>query len=805
MVWLHPALLLGLALTALPVLLHLLMKAKPKRLVFPALRLIQNRKRTNVRRLRLRHISLLLLRIAVISLIVLAVARPTLPAADYSFSAGDWLRLLAVVGAVTVGYFGAMRFWRSQRLAAHELAYRRSYLRAGLAIAGLLALLSIVAWPYQRRIAAAITQPTLAPSEFLPVAAVMLFDTSLSMQYRHENRTRLEVAQEVANKHLGGLPRSSRVAICESTGDAAVRFQSDLGGAAKRIALLTPQPLSRPLDERLLAALDAHFDDQGRESTAAERQASDLVREIYVFTDLAASAWRPDDSPRLREMLQQAANVSVYLIDVGVAAPSNLALTELMLSEQSVPRGNVVSLQAALEATGTQTGERVVELHLENESGKLVKKEQQTFSVDPATSTTVSFPVRGLGGPVLQGELRLLGSDPLQFDDVRYFSLLVQPPADVLVVADSRSEALYLTNVLSPDELQALGRLRYRTRLLPTDKLATADLSRYSAVCLMNAAAPSKAAWDALHDYVAGGGSLLVVLGDRVVQKEYLTPAAQQVLPAEPAKILTFDRDEYLDLGQSNHPLFRKFAEWGTTGLTATPILRCWSVNPAERDTAVVATYTDARHRPAFIERAIARGRVLMLTTSLDRRWNELPVSEWFVVLADQMLQYLSQRGGAAFNFVIGEPVTIPLDPSVAAPAYLLRKPGLQQLRNEIQPGTTVYHVQDVDQLGSYRLSSVDSPNRFERGFSVNAPAGESRLDRLTKDQLDARLGENRYSLAKGIDTLERNVRTGRLGREAFPFLGFLLLIAFLGEHLLANRFYQNESAAAGESAAKAS
>src|SRR5260221_8790190 len=104
MVLTHPLLLLGLGLVAIPVILHLLMRAKPKKLVFPALRLIQNRKRTNVRRLRLRHLTLLLLRMAVIALIVLAVARPSVPAADYALRGGDWLRLL-LVGTVAAGIY----------------------------------------------------------------------------------------------------------------------------------------------------------------------------------------------------------------------------------------------------------------------------------------------------------------------------------------------------------------------------------------------------------------------------------------------------------------------------------------------------------------------------------------------------------------------------------------------------------------------------------------------------------------------------------------------------------------------------
>src|SRR5690606_14131775 len=88
---LHPAILYGLGLVALPVILHLLMKQKPKKLLFPALQLIANRRKQNVSRMRLRHFWLLLLRMLVIGLLVFAIARPSVPAADYSLNLREML------------------------------------------------------------------------------------------------------------------------------------------------------------------------------------------------------------------------------------------------------------------------------------------------------------------------------------------------------------------------------------------------------------------------------------------------------------------------------------------------------------------------------------------------------------------------------------------------------------------------------------------------------------------------------------------------------------------------------------------
>ena len=84
MTFLHTGILAALALTAVPVVLHLLLRQKPKRIDFPALKLVQSRTKRSTKRLRVRHLLLLILRVLLIAGMVFAAARPLLPAADWS-------------------------------------------------------------------------------------------------------------------------------------------------------------------------------------------------------------------------------------------------------------------------------------------------------------------------------------------------------------------------------------------------------------------------------------------------------------------------------------------------------------------------------------------------------------------------------------------------------------------------------------------------------------------------------------------------------------------------------------------------
>lgn len=79
----NPALLFGALAAAAPVVLHLVMRHQPLHLEFPALRFVQVRENANRRRLKLRHLILLLLRTAAVCMLAVALARPSIKASGF--------------------------------------------------------------------------------------------------------------------------------------------------------------------------------------------------------------------------------------------------------------------------------------------------------------------------------------------------------------------------------------------------------------------------------------------------------------------------------------------------------------------------------------------------------------------------------------------------------------------------------------------------------------------------------------------------------------------------------------------------
>jgi len=77
--FIHPLALLGLVAATIPALLHLLQRRIPPEIDFPPVRYLSVAERESARRLKLRHLLLLILRTALIVTIVLAAARPLVP------------------------------------------------------------------------------------------------------------------------------------------------------------------------------------------------------------------------------------------------------------------------------------------------------------------------------------------------------------------------------------------------------------------------------------------------------------------------------------------------------------------------------------------------------------------------------------------------------------------------------------------------------------------------------------------------------------------------------------------------------
>ncbi|WP_010582737.1 vWA domain-containing protein [Schlesneria paludicola] len=813
MSFMHPALLAGLGLAIIPILLHLLLRAKPKRLIFPALRLIQQNRRQNVRRLQLRHLWLLLLRVLAIVLISLALTRPSLPAANYAFGTREWLSFLAVVALGLAAYFGIMHWWKRRNWPRNTFLTRRTILRGGVGTLVAVLLLLLVGWPYASRVSAEIKSPAPKVADNIPVAAVFLFDTSPSMTYRHANQTRLQVAQQIASDHLSRMPSGSKLMIAGSHESSSPVFSLDLQAARGRIDSTEINAVSLPLNDMLRTVLLAQEDDRRRstedQSGPANQKQDRFVREIYLFTDLAKSAWREDTSTLLHDELKRLDTVGVYLIDVGETGATNTGISGVKLLRETIPVGGFLKVDVALSATGAVPPDQMIELSLTEADGKQSRKKQEPVTLESGSERILRLEIpTNAKGRYQQGEVRVVGSDPLAIDNVAYFTFRTLPPLKVLIVAETPTVARFwqtALNVLADEKITDI-----RPEFVTANRFASSNVDAFDVVCLLNVSSPTEAFWNKLRPFVEHGGGLAVFLGaessavsdtrqsNRIDPVGYNSAAAQSVLPAELIASLPLSPPRSMDLRQTQHPFLKQFADLDENALTelgATLSSRAWKVKP-QPGSMVVSKFSEVRDWPALVERRLGDGRVMLMTTSVDNvEWNDLIRTPWYFVFADQLMQYLSQQTSVRTNLRVGDEVSLPLDRQHPLKKVVLRMPDFKQRTQDVPLDSKFLLLRDLTAIGSYQVDSTDKKSTYEEGFSLNLPARECDLRRLEPTELNSLLGEGRYTVNRDPGSLERNVQTGRLGQEVYSLLVAFLIAVFALEQFTATWFYRTDEA----------
>ena len=106
MTFLTPLFLAGLGAIAIPVLIHLIQREKKRVIEFPSLMFVRRIPYQSVRRRRIRHWALLLLRAAAIALVVAAFARPFFRQGAVAAAVGGGAREIVILldQSASMGY-----------------------------------------------------------------------------------------------------------------------------------------------------------------------------------------------------------------------------------------------------------------------------------------------------------------------------------------------------------------------------------------------------------------------------------------------------------------------------------------------------------------------------------------------------------------------------------------------------------------------------------------------------------------------------------------------------------------------------
>jgi uncharacterized membrane protein len=732
MTFIHPLLLGGLIFVGVPILLHLIMRQKPKHLLFPAVRFLLQRHRTNQRKLQLRHLLLLAMRMGLIALACLALARPRI---------------------------------FSERL--NLVSYDR------------------------------------------PVAAVLVFDTSPSMEYRSGGKTRLEEAQRRGQELLADLPQNSQVAVFDTAEQGDELHPLSL--ARERIAALQIRPANYPVTGQLAHAYDL----LAKRLQEQENPAETPLLFLYVFSDRTQACWdfsQVENLKRLRDRVPTP-GVNAVFVDVGIDKPEDLAIANLEMPKQLIPVDRKAEIRATVRATGSAYEPEIICRVDGEEVGR------KSVKLDADQSQVVVFEKRNPSQGPHQVEVALRATDSsLTFDDARFASFEVRGRRQVLTITDD-------PDGLNIWELALKAGDAFTADVKPTRDvvgLGPKDLAKYQAVCLINVHEPSNYLWQVLDKYVQDGGGLAIIPGGEDMDEEpckkayNADPTAQALLPGRLEKVVKSEgvRGAQWDAVGFRHPIIAPFREWGQAGTVdffkqgqEPAAKRYWQITPRDAKDVIVR-YADKDKRPALLERSLDkkyRGRVLLFTTPLDddrcaprdlsRQWNNYVQMSFYLVLVQQTVGYLAgdaEEGN--FNFTCGQSVPVALPPDSRAPTYTIQNPSLPAAEALVARGANEneLHITKAVAPGNYGV--IDPRGKRIAGFSLNVAPEEAVLARVPPEQVEALFGAG---AVLPVDA-KVNLRDALLDRwsqpvELLPWLMILILLLLAVENLFANKFYKQD------------
>ena len=673
--------------------------------------------------------------------------------------------------------FPALRFLK-QKAVANRRRLRLTHL--------LLLLLRMAALA---ALAVALARPTLRGAGFLadgegPVAAVLVFDTAPRMELRQANRTRLQDAAAMARALFAKLPPASQVAVVDTSG-GPVAFSPSVAAAVARIDRLSVGPAVQSLPAAI------------QEGCRLLETVPGIRHEMYVFTDCSQGAW---EGRTAADLVQAHPDTAVLWVDVGARAPQNFAVEGIDLSTDRPTAGSVLGLTVQTRRSGPDANRPLV-VELMGPDGRYARRAMKPVTWKEGQQGTVEFEVPGLDPGIRQGRVVLDGSDDMEADNARYFTVEVGSPEKILIAAPAPAEdtGRFLLQAISPAALRKAGKGRFDATVVDVARLEATPWDGYDGMVLADPPPLPPRTLDLLWQWVAGGKGLVVWLGPRAADAErFDSEAARKLLGGAIVRVWRSPDDtNYLAPASLEHPILAPFRRVGdAVPWQDFPVRRLWEFTPEEGEAGAVPVAGYRNGLPAILEHRVGQGSVVTVTTPVSQAagdpdaWNQLATGfePWpFVILANETLLHAVDAADDR-NVVAGAPALVRLDRRDIATA-VVSVPGGDDFPVAVDQRRGTVTVTATQVPGNYRVRSGGEAAGVSRGFSVN-PAPES-LDarRLPDPALVAALGEG-ARIARTEAELVRDVRLERVGAELSGWFIVLAALAMIADWIVANRFY---------------
>jgi hypothetical protein len=209
---------------------------------------------------------------------------------------------------------------------------------------------------------------------------------------------------------------------------------------------------------------------------------------------------------------------------------------------------------------------------------------------------------------------------------------------------------------------------------------------------------------------------------------------------------------------------------------------------PVVSDTTIVARLNT--NAPLLLSRQYGKGRVLMQSIPLDADWGSLPMKGDYVAYLHEVIFHLASAQ-VSRNVLVGSPLVQPVTTKVNAEDFEFLGPGettfeVESGGDELRP---THRLTDTSLPGIYELRKKTAAKN-ERGqfFVVSGDQRESDLTELQDDKIKDLQAEDRLQFVSDVQDLKRKMFEKESPTELWKFLLLIFVLFLVGELLLTRR-----------------
>ena len=601
--------------------------------------------------------------------------------------------------------------------------------------------------------------------------AVILLDQSASMGQSDGAKTRFEQAKAAVQETLGKLAAGSSCALFlvgEQSKPVIAKPTRDFALIRRVLDNATVSDYASDLYPGIKDAIDTLTTVAGR-------------REVFIFTDSQAAAWRQLGNIRkLQELHKDSIQLRFFII--GASGEDNVAVTSLKLAGSVAAVNQPVRCVVEVANFGKSAVEQVpVKIAVD---GDAPQDETMISRIEPGETRSVNLfvRIRHAGYHAISANIP---GDRQPSDNQRSVSLLVLEQMKVLVVdGTAEGDGFFLRNALVPVAPgQAAHYYMQAVAGRPGD-LESAGLKQYDFIFLCNVAELSSLAAQNLRQYVTQGGNLAVFPGAACKLAFYNNdPNFGALLPAkleaarngpEPQKFLAWQAKDYA------HPVVDLWNDPESGTLDSVRVTQYYPLTMKDADGATVLKYTN--NEVAVAERSAGQGRVFLFGIPARTDWSNLPVNPAFVPLITRMVAYSASMLGSNLNLAPGQPFAFEVESEYAGQDVSVQRIGKdkRQIVGRVEQGEKSAWIsyRDTELSGAYAvyLGGDKVPKVV---FAVQSDPAESNLQQQNPADIEPLL-QVAEPEARQVANDEVSAKAKVPGPELWFYLALALLLAVL-------------------------